>query len=100
MGSPPGHQGLCRSETLRSLPGRMAPRWTRSALDSEGNRRETGVRLRNGRYYRDSEKPRGTGGLSDRLRDLQRHASRRAFSERVQLADARAVGTAPIALVR
>src|SRR5262249_8212952 len=77
----------------------MAPRRTRSALDSEGTRGETGVRLRNGRYYRGPEEPRGAGGLSDRLRDFQRHASRRALSERVQLADARTVRASPIALV-
>ncbi len=79
------------------ISGRMAARRSRPAMDSEGARRQAGLRVRDRRHDRHAEDARRPRGFPDRLRDFQRDAARRAFPARLQLADARAVGAAAAA---
>ncbi len=100
LGWDPAHARSRAFDDLSRFPavrGRMAARRSGAALDSQGLRRQAGLRVRDRRHDRHSQDARRLRRFPHRLRAVQRDAARRVFSERLQLADARPVGPAAAA---
>ena len=74
------------------LRGGPVQRWV-----PQRSRGQAGVRLRNRRHDRHPQDAHRLRRFPHRLRALQRDAARRVFPERLELADARSVGSAPAA---
>src|SRR5258708_7083021 len=86
---------LLRSRALRRVPGRVAARRPRPAVDSEGARRPADLCVRDRRHDRRAENAHRIGGFPHRLRIVQRHAAGRVLPQGIELADARSLGSAP-----
>ena len=99
LGSARRDQELRRSETSRPVRGRVAARRAGAALGAARARGQAGVRVRDRRHHRHAEDAHRVRRFPHRLRAVQRDAARRVLPEGIELADARAVGSAPAAPV-
>ena len=95
LGPAQGGQQLRRPRQVRRLPGRVAARGRGPALAAEGLRGAPRLGLRDRRQHRPAEGADQHRRLPHRLRDVQRHHSRRRLSARRRLAVDRAVRPAP-----
>ncbi len=97
LGPAQGGQELRRPRQVRRLPGRMAARRRGPPLAAEGLRRPARLGVRDRRQHRPPEGAHQHRRLPHRLRDVQRHHSRRRLPARRRLAVDRPVRPAPAA---